>query len=134
MTIRFSDVQDILDAVLNKSAWAQGQQPPLDPQPHGVFWRRTGDYDLDYAEFTTGNVPMVGLPIMKQDPGEGLQSIFYVLLTDPNGLQNEAIPQMPAGGPYITDAGYQADVNDVTMTGQQIQQALAEWLTNGFPK
>jgi hypothetical protein len=96
-----------------------GSEPatPLDPQPHGAFWRRTGDYDLDYTEFTSGNVPKVGLPIVKKAPGEELQSIFYVILTDPNGLPNEGMPQMPAGGPYITDAGYQVDVNGVTMTG-----------------
>ena len=99
MATKFSDVQNILDAVLAKSAWAQGQQPPLNPQPHGAFWRRTGDYDLDYAEFTTGNVPMVGRPIMKKDPRNELQSIFYVILTDPNGLPSEGMPQMPSGGP-----------------------------------
>jgi hypothetical protein len=134
MAITFANVQSMLDAILAKSQWAQGQSPPLKPQPHGVFWRQTGNYDQDYSLFTTGDVPNVGLPIMNTTQGQGLTSNFYVILTNPNGVQG--IPQMPGGpgGPYITDAGYQVSVNGATMTGQQIQQALAEWLTNGFPK
>jgi hypothetical protein len=136
MATKFSDVQNILDAVLAKSTWAQSTQPPLNPQPHGPFWRQTGNYDQDYALFTTGNVPNVGIPIMNTSAGQELQSNFYVILTNPNGLQNEGIPQMPGGpgGPFITDSGYQVDVNGTTMTGQQIQQALSGWLTGGFPK
>lgn len=57
-----------------------------------------------------------------------------MILTDPNGSPSEGVSQMPAGGPYVTDAVYQTDVNGVTMNGQEIQQALAEWLTDGFPK
>jgi hypothetical protein len=58
------------------------------------------------------------------------------VLTNPNGRQAQNIEQMPGGpgGPYITDAGYQVSVNGTMMTGQQIQAALAAWLTNGFPK
>jgi hypothetical protein len=136
MTVKFSDIQDILDAILAKSAWAQGKPPPLNPQPHSAFWRQTGDYDNDYQLFTTGNVPNVGIPIMNTTNGQELTSNFYVILSDPNGLPNLGIPQMPAGpgGPYITDPGYQVSVNNTTMTGQQIQQALVQWLTTGFPK
>ena len=136
MATKFSDVQNILDAVLAKSTWAQGLTPPLNPQPHGAFWRQTGDYGQDYTLFTTGNVPNVGIPIMNTAAGQELQSNFYVILTNPNGLESEGIPQMPAGqgGPYITDKGYQVEVNGTKMTGQQIQQALSDWLTGGFPK
>jgi hypothetical protein len=56
-----------------------------------------------------------------------------VILTNPNGLQ--AIPQMPAGGPFVTDAGYQATLsNGKTLSGQEIQGTIADWLANGFPK
>ena len=114
MAIKFSDVQAMLDAVLAHSDWAQGQSPPLNPQPHGAFWRQTGDYGQDYTLFTTGDVPNVGLPIMNTTPGQELTSNFFVILTDPNGLQG--IPQMPAGGPWITDAGYQVTVNGSSLT------------------
>jgi hypothetical protein len=136
MAITFADVQDMLDAVLAKSTWAQGEMPPLNPQPHGAFWRQTGNYDQDYTAFTTGDVPNIGIPIMNTTPGQELQSNFFVILTNPNGLPNDGIPQMPGGpgGPFITDSGYQVDVKGTTMTGQQIQNALAGWLTGGFPK
>lgn len=136
MAVKFSDVQNMLDAILAKSKWAQGKTTPLRPQPHLVFWRQTGDYDKDYKLFTTGDVPNVGIPIMNTTAGQELTSNFYVILTNKNGLEDQGIEQMPAGdsGPYITDPGYQVNVNGTMMTGQQIQEALAQWLMNGFPK
>ncbi len=138
MATTFADVQNMLDAILANSNWAQGSAPPYNPLPHGVFWRQSGNYDQDYASFTTGNVPRVNppIPIMNGAAGQQLTSNFYVVLTNPNGLQAQNIEQMPGGpgGPYITDAGYQVSVNGTMMTGQQIQAALAAWLTNGFPK
>src|SRR5262249_30075917 len=122
--------------ILAKSKWAQGQTSPLGPSPHSAFWRQTGNYDKDYDLFTTGDVPNVGIPIMNKAPGQELTSNFYVILTDSNGLAAVGIGQMPGGpgGPYITDPGYQASVNGVMLTGQQIKDALAQWLTGGFPK
>lgn len=134
MAIKFSDVQNMLDAILANSTWAQGQPPPLQPPPHGAFWRQTGNYDQDYTLFTTGAVPNVGIPIMNTAAGQELTSNFYVILTDPNGLAGQGIEQMPAGGPYITAPGYQVMVNGRKMSGQDIQQALAGWLTGGHPK
>lgn len=64
--------------------------------------------------------------------GQELTSNFFVILTDPNGVQG--LPQMPAGGPFITDIGYQVMVNGVQMTGQQIRDVLTFWLTHQFPK
>jgi hypothetical protein len=135
-TTKFSDVQNILDAILAKSTWAQGMQPPLKPPPHGAFWRQTGNYDRDYTLFTTGTVPHVGIPIMNTTAGQELQSNFFVILTNTNGLEDEGISQMPGGpgGPFITDAGYEVSVGGTTMTGQEIQQVLSGWLTGGFPK
>jgi|SRR5882724_1284056 len=132
----YADIQNILDAVLANSTYAQ-QNPPISqnpPQPHLVFWRQTGNYANDYNLFTTGPVPNVGLPIMNTAPGQELQSNFYVILTNPNGLQQQGIPQMPDGGPYITDAGYSITVGGNNMSGQQIINALQSWLTNGFPQ
>ena len=106
----------------------------MNPLPHSVFWRQTGNYDQDYQLFTTGTVPNVGIPIMNTTAGQELTSNFYVILTSTNGLPDQGIQQMPAGGPYVTDAGYQVSVGGAMMTGQQIQAALAQWLTHNFPK
>jgi hypothetical protein len=85
--------------------------------------------------FTTGNVPGVGIPIMNITPGQELNSNFFVVLTNPNGLSSpRSIPQMPLGGPYITDQGYQVAVNGATMTGSDISDTLAFWLTHSFPR
>lgn len=135
MAVKFSDVQNMLDAILANSTWAQDEPAPLSPQPHSAFWRQTGNYDQNYTLFTTGNVPNVGIPIMNTTIGKELTSNFYVILTNTNGLPDQGIPQMPAGGgPYITDLGYNVSVNGTVMTGQQIQEALAQWLTGRFPK
>jgi hypothetical protein len=138
MATTFADVQNMLDAILANSNWAQGSAPPYNPLPHGVFWRQSGKYDQDYTFFTTQNVPGVNpaLAIMNTAGGQELTSNFYVVLTNTNGLPG--IQQMPGGpgGPCITDTNppYQVNVNGVPMTGQQIQAALASWLTSGFPK
>jgi hypothetical protein len=120
---RFSDVQNILDAILLNNGTPN-------PRPHGIFWRQTPDA---YTAFTTGNVPGVGIPIMNTNPGQELTSNFYVILINPNGLSSpRPIPQMPFLGPFITDPGYQVSVGGVTMTGTDISDTLAFWLTNHF--
>jgi hypothetical protein len=132
--LTFADIQDVLDAILAKSTYAQNN-PPISqhpPRPHLVFWRQTGNYAQDYDRFTTGPVPSVGLPIMNTAAGQELSSNFLVILTDPNGV--EGIEQMPAGGPFITDAGYSTTVGGKNMTGQEIIDTIQSWLTNGFPQ
>lgn len=120
--IKFSDIQNILDAVANLNG-------SIDGSPHGVFWRQTGDYQKDYGLFTTGEVPNVGLPIM--DSASPLNSAFFVILTDTSGFQG--IPQMPMNGPYVTDANYTAQVAGVSKSGVEIIGAMTSWLSNGFP-
>lgn len=124
---KFSDIQKILDAIA-----ANDTQNPISNAPHNTdsgatFWEQTGDYAQDYSLFTTGTVPNFGDPIMDQKTP--LQSLFYQMLmgTGPGS-------QMPLGGPYITDAGYTANVGGNTMTGQEIIAALQAWLNNGFPQ
>lgn len=117
--IKFKDVQAYLDAIAKLNGG-------IDDSPHGSFWQ------VDYATFTTGKVPNVpGISIMNaQTP---LQSPFFVILTNAGGFAGR--PQMPAGGPFITDAGYQVTLADGTqITGQQIIDNLTEWLTHGFPQ
>ena len=122
----FADIQNMLDAI------AAAGNNPISNSPHSTFWRQTGNYAQDYTLFTTGSVPNVGLPIMNTASGQELTSNFFVILTDPNGVQG--IEQMPGGGPYITDSGYAVTVNGTKMSGQQIIDAMKFWLTNGFPQ
>jgi hypothetical protein len=126
-TPKFADIQNILDAIA-----AADNGNPLSGAPHNTdsgspFWRQTGNPQSDYTAFTTGDVPNFGDPIM--DTSSPLNSIFYQMLmgTGPG-------PQMPLGGPYITDAGYSVSVNGTNMTGQQIITAIQTWLNNGFPQ
>jgi len=135
---KFSDIQLLLDAVLVHSNYGStAAHMPISahpPRPHGIFWRQTGDYEHDYAAFTTGKVPNVGIPIMNTAVGQELKSNFYLVLTDPNGLVNEGIDQMPENGPFITDVGYLVQIDGRDITGVQIMSSLKIWLTNGFPK
>jgi hypothetical protein len=118
--IKFKDVQAYLDAIAAKNG-------AIDGSPHGAFWQ------VDYATFTTGNVPGVVPSVSIMNQQAPLQSPFFVILTNSNGWQGN--PQMPDGGPYITDAGYQVTLADGTqLTGQQIIDNLTEWLNNGFPQ
>ncbi len=117
--ISFCDIRAYLDAIAQKNGL-------LANSPHGAFWR------TDYRSFTTGQVPNVGDPIPILDPNHPLQSPFFRILVDPAGFGG--LPQMPAGGPFITDAGYQVTLADGTqLTGQQIQDNISSWLQNGFP-
>jgi hypothetical protein len=131
----FRDIQAILEAVLANSNF-EGTPPPNPlraPNPHKFFWRQTGVYAQDYTLFTTGNVPGVRppMPIMNRTKGQELTSNFFVVLTA--GLPPR-IPQMPDGGPFITDDGYQISVNGTNIRGQDIQDTLAYWLTHDFPQ
>jgi hypothetical protein len=124
MATIFADIQLILDAIANKNGNIGGS-------PHGVFWRQTGNYDSDYTSFTNGQVPGVGLPII--DFSNPKNSNFVVILINPNGVQG--FEQMPGGGPFITDPGYQVTLpNRQTLTGQQIQETITNWLNNKYPK
>jgi hypothetical protein len=124
---KFIDIQNILDAIA-----AADTGNPLPNAPHNTesgapFWRETGDINADYTTFTTGTVPNFGSPIMDQN--DPLNSLFLTMLlgTGPGA-------QMPLGGPFITDNGYEVSVNGSVMSGQEIQITLEFWLQHGFPK
>ncbi len=123
----FADIQNMLDAIA-----AADTSNPISDSPHNEdngnpFWRATGNAATDYKTFTTGQVPNFGTPIMDQT--NPMNSLFYQMLmgTGPG-------PQMPLGGPYITDSGYSVKVNGNTMSGQDIQTSLQTWLKGGFPQ
>lgn len=117
--VRYADIAGYLTAIMNND------NVPISQSPHGQWWL------INYQDFKTGQVPNVGIQIM--DTGNPLQSAFYVILTDPNGF--EGFPQMPDGGPFITDAGYMATLADGTkISGAQIAANMKSWLENGFPQ
>ncbi len=107
---------------------------PNDP-PHGRWWMRGGNA-LTYSDFISGTVRGVTcrsqpVPIIEQ--ANPAQSPFYLILTQASGWCD--IPQMPLGGPYITDDGYVVTLpNGSQVTGAQISRDMLEWLQNGYPE
>jgi hypothetical protein len=105
-----------------------GVRGGISTSPHRRFW------NLNYQAFVDGEVPNVvrdgqPVPIIKKiDP---LQSPFFLI------LQSDwcNLPQMPTGGPFITEADFEVDLPDrAALTGLEIQTDLATWLTNGYPE
>ena len=122
--IVFSDIQNYLDAITNKA------NNDIGNSPHDRFW------NVSYSEFVNGVIPHSkcnGQPIPIIDKTNPINSAFFLILTDTNGWCNKR--QMPGGGPFITDLGYQVPLTDGNIiTGQQIQSNIADWLANGFPE
>ena len=118
--LKFTDVQAYLDAIAAKNG-------SLDDSPHGAFWQ------VPYATFISGNVPHVVPKVPIMNPQAPLESPFFVILANASGFGSN--PQMPEGGPFITDAGYQVTLADGTqLSGQQIIDNLTDWLNHGFPE
>lgn len=129
-TMTFSKVQAYLDAIADKNIAENNGD--VANSPHGRFWK------VKYKEFTSQNVPggarveCNGKPtpiIDQQNPG---QSAFYIILTNTAGYCGN--PQMPEGGPWITDDGYEVNVDGSPVKGSKIQADLLEWLTNSYPE
>lgn len=128
-TINYADIQNYLNAIADLSGVIAGS-------PHKIFW------DIPYGSFISTNVPRAkcnGNPVLimnnnKVDPAlDPLMSPFYRILIDPAGFCGN--PQMPDGGPMITEAGYSVNLPDGSViTGAQIQTNIESWLSNGFPE
>ena len=121
-TIRYADILNYLTAIMTDQ---------IGNSPHGEWWS-----GMTYGVFTATK-PQTQVPntggVNIMDFGTPLDSPFYVILTKANGFQNN--PQMPAGGPFITDAGYSATLPDgTTISGATIQANINSWLSNGFPE
>lgn len=138
MPTKYSDITLYLDAI------ADNANGLMSKAPHGYWWHQNqteSDPVLAYNDFVTGTVygvtdnqgnpiPIIGTDAKQTNP---LQSTFYILLTTPGG--NGTFPQMPKGGPYITDSDFSVQLNNgVTVTGAQIAANLKEWLGNGYPE
>jgi len=122
--ITFADIQSYLEAIANKAVNDIGNSP------HDRFWNVT------YQEFINGVVPHTkcnGQTIPLIDNADPKNSAFYVILIDPNGWCNKR--EMPGGGPFITEVGYQVTLaGGKVITGLQIQEDIKFWLENGFPE
>jgi hypothetical protein len=138
MPTKYSDVVMYLDAIANN---ANGN---VASAPHGYWWHVNQDINqaaLAYNDFVKGTVfgvtgssgnliPIIGTDSKQTDP---LQSEFYILLSTRGG--SGGFPQMPKGGPFITDADFSVTLSDnTTVTGAQIMTNLEEWLGHGYPE
>ncbi len=125
--IHYTDIQDYLTAIMNV------ENRPIAGSPHGVWW------NISYEDFIKNDVPGVtnfstGAPVPIMDTKNPLQSAFYIILTDPNGIDNVG-PQMPEGGPLITDPVYKTKLaSGKEITGAEIMANMMSWLENKFPK
>jgi hypothetical protein len=84
---------------------------------HGVFWA-----NLDYKDFTTGPVPVYGIPILVINDSVN-SNIIQVLKG--GEFNKTGFPDMPKPSPpYNTKQPSQTD----------IIQALADWIDKGCPE
>lgn len=122
--ITFADIRAYLDAIADKALNDVGNSP------HLRFW------NVPYNDFINGSVPHTkcnGAPIPIIDHADPKNSAFYLILIDPNGWCNKR--EMPGGGPFITDPGYQVTLaSGKVVTGGEIQDDIKFWLENGFPE
>jgi hypothetical protein len=128
--ITFADIKALLDAIDNNATVSASGAP------HGVFWNVTR------SQFLAQEVPnlkwrSVIFHIKIVNAAAPLDSAFYKILLGPleitDGTNSVTLPQMPKGGPFITDNGYVVSVNGANKTGAEIKSALEEWLNNGMP-
>src|SRR5438132_3593373 len=124
-TVTFAKIQAYLNAIINHP-----DTNPIENSPHQAFWN-----DVARDQFVNGVVPHVKCntqPIPIIDKTSPLNSPFFLILTNSTGFCNKR--QMPGGGPFITDQDYKVTLPDgTTVTGQQIQDDIHDWLSNGFP-
>jgi hypothetical protein len=125
MPINFARVKEYLDQI--------GQQANNDPanSGHGVFW------NVNYTAFMTGVVPSkqcLGHPVPIIDPVNKVNSAFYQILKG-TWCSMPQMPQMPRGGPFVTDPGYSVTLTDGTVvSGDQLLKDIEEWLAAGAPE
>jgi len=97
-----------LQGFLTTTTKALGVYDDVANAPHDIFWEQ-----LNYHDFTTGEVPNVGGRILI--PGKPEESLLISILKGPAGGNR----RMPAGGPYFSD--------------DQIA-SVADWIKRGCPE
>jgi hypothetical protein len=125
----YAKVQQYLDAIADQALL------DVSNAPHGRFWK------IGYQEFVAGFVPdnnendgkmkCEGKPVPIIDQQKPEDTPFLNILRG-KWCQKD---QMPDAGPFITDEGFTVTLGDGTqVTGQQIQDDILSWLSNGFPE
>jgi hypothetical protein len=129
MTIGFARLQEYLDLIVSTEGGNIGAAP------HRRFWS-------SYQNLTTQPLPRPQCqgqniyPIKYIDASktkvDADNSPLYAILTNSAGFCQK--PQMPPGGPFITDVTYSGKLSDGTVvTGPQIVQDIHDWLAAGAP-
>ncbi len=132
----YNDITMYLDAIAGNANGIMAKAP------HQYWWHQDptnpSSAVLTYKDFTTGNVYGVvddqGKPVPIINQATPLQSTFYILLTTKGG--NGTFPQMPKGGPFLTDANFGTLTlsNGDVVSGAQMAANLATWLGNKYPE
>jgi hypothetical protein len=127
MATTYADIQMYLEAI----ALAATNDPSQ--AIHNYWWHQNHDQNqplLDYNDFINGTVYAINVPIINQQ--SPLNSAFYLVLS---GGGSQFGPQMPQGGPYLTDSGFMLTLsNGDTLPGNQVLANIAQWLGNGYPQ
>jgi hypothetical protein len=119
--ISYETLIKYLDAInANGNASASGA-------PHGIFWKDPEGNNLPLATFKgltilNGAVTIFNAAQYDQSP------LNLILLGAWNGY-----PQMPEGGPYITDNNYSVNIDGSPISGTQIRNDFLAWLRQEFP-
>jgi hypothetical protein len=113
----YADVQQYLIQILTNNISSQtGNNEEADSEnnaPHGAFWAT-----MSYKDFTTGDVPNMGMPVLVVGNAND-SNIIKALLGQPP-FDGSEFPQMPADGPPF-------------LTPAQVQP-ISDWINNGCPE
>jgi hypothetical protein len=129
MTVSFARLQEYLDLIVS----AAGEN--IANSPHKRFWSNwqvLTQQALRSPKCNGQDIYPVKFLDVQHKTVDADNSPLYVVLTNAAGFCGK--PQMPAGGPYITDAGYTLMLSDNSIvTGAQVAQDIHDWLTAGAP-
>jgi hypothetical protein len=129
MTISFARLQEYLDLIVSKEGGNIGAAP------HRRFWsshQSLTTQPLPRPKCQGQDIHPVKFLDVKMTMVDADNSPLYVILTNAQGFCQK--DQMPAGGPFITDAGYSLTLSDGTVvTGAQVQRDIHDWLAAGAP-
>jgi hypothetical protein len=113
----YTDVQQYLIKILTGNISSQtGNNEEEDSEnnaPHGAFWAT-----LSYTDFTTGDVPNMGMPVLVKGDANSSNIIKALLGLPP--FDGSQFQQMPADGPPF-------------LTPAQVQP-ISDWINNGCPE
>jgi hypothetical protein len=129
MTVAFARLQEYLDLIVSTAG------ANIANSPHKRFWstwQTLTQQALPRPKCNGQDIYPVKYIDAQDKTVDADNSPLYVILTNATGFCGK--PQMPAGGPYITDAGYTLTLSDNSVvTGAQVAQDIHDWLSAGAP-